>query len=38
MMYTKKNMDTASLNTAFVNSIGIVVSISDLSIFCPELL
>ena len=38
MMYTKKNMDTASLNTAFVNSIGIVVSISDLSVFCCELL
>ena len=38
MMYTKKNMDTASLNAAFSNGIGIIVSISDLSIFCPELL
>ena len=38
MMYTKKNMDTASLNAAFANGIGIVVSISDLSVFCLELL
>ena len=38
MMYTKKNMDTASLNAAFINGIGIVVSISDLSVFCLELL
>ena len=38
MMYTKKNMDTASLNAAFANGIGIVVSISDLSVFRLELL
>ena len=38
MMYTKKNMDTASLNAAFINGIGIVVSISDLSVFRLELL
>ena len=38
MMYTKKNMDTASLNAAFANGIGIVVSIFGLSVFCPELL
>ena len=38
MMYTKKNMDTASLCSAFVNGIGIVVSISDLSVFRCELL
>ena len=38
MMYVNENLISVSLSAAFVNSIGIAVSISELPVFRPRLL